>query len=505
MSQVRDRFLRSNLIPEIAEPAQIALKSSPGGKSFHIARLLRWYLLLWMGLIYLWGVFTIWNQGLMIAWAGCRAGRGDSELCKQLKIHLGSSLQPDPASLPPSVLLSILLPATLIFTASMLLLGLSTWFTLSGRRGWKVCLLFLALQSFITLGTGLIVPHVGAVAFLNLYLALTLEALAVIRQARFFSLIAAGQALLFGISLFILRSQWSISTGNLFSSVIVLIVCIVGFLFVVGFLLLYQQLARSHQQMVATYQALEEAHQQLSASSRRIGELTLLTERQRMARELHDTLAQGLVGLTLQLETVDALLSEETASASRQAQAIARQAMTRARATLADTRGAIDDLRSIAPGPSGLLDAIHEEIQHFTQATGISCSARIESLAHLPSALAEPVLRVIGEGLLNIARHAQAQTAEVQVSQEEQCWSLEIRDDGNGFDPATVAQQAGHYGLLGLRERARLLEGQLEILSTPGAGTSLRFSFPNAGGSAKASVPPARLSSKQKGDQSHNE
>lgn len=87
---------------------------------------------------------------------------------------------------------------------------------------------------------------------------------------------------------------------------------------------------------------------------------------------------------------------------------------------------------------------------------------------------------MISEGLLNVARHAQASQVWICVAQQDQGLTIEVRDNGLGFDPAALPQ-SGHYGLLGLRERARLLGGQFALLTAPGEGTTLRFLLPAAG------------------------
>ena len=83
---------------------------------------------------------------------------------------------------------------------------------------------------------------------------------------------------------------------------------------------------------------------------------------------------------------------------------------------------------------------------------------------------------------MNIARHAQATRAWICTNCDQQDLTFEIGDDGIGFDPEAVAQQAGHYGLLGLRERARLLQGHLQIISAPGKGTVIRLQLPGTDG-----------------------
>jgi len=232
--------------------------------------------------------------------------------------------------------------------------------------------------------------------------------------------------------------------------------------------------ARARTQTQRLLRELEQAHRQLADDAVRLEELTRAAERQRMARELHDTLAQGLAGLILQLEAVKAHL---IAGREERALEIVIQAMGRARTSLATARSVIDDLRTEAMTPTDLQHALEEEIGRFTAATGIPCTTQFFSLALVPEAFGESIMRSVAEGLLNIARHAQASQVWVCVAQHDQELAIEVRDNGRGFDPTTVAQQ-GHYGLPGLRERARLLDGQFALLTDPGEGTTLRFLLP---------------------------
>lgn len=250
--------------------------------------------------------------------------------------------------------------------------------------------------------------------------------------------------------------------------------------FVVIYVVLYgrQVAARDHAQTLL-YE-LETAHQELADYATRVEDLTLAAERQRMARELHDTLAQGVAGLILQLEAVDSHL---TAGRAARAQEIVQQAMARARSTLADARQAIGDLRaqSAASQTGVALDlesALHEEVARFTDATGMPCDLELYLPVALPGVLCEPTVRVVAEGLANIARHAQAGRAWVGGHVREGVFEVEIRDDGTGFDPAAKTTPAGHYGLVGMRERARLAGGTLVIDSAPGRGTRLVLRLP---------------------------
>jgi two-component system, NarL family, sensor histidine kinase YdfH len=245
-------------------------------------------------------------------------------------------------------------------------------------------------------------------------------------------------------------------------------------LFVVVYVVLYLRQVEARGRAQPLLRELEVAHRALADYAARVEDLTLVAERQRMARELHDTLAQGVAGLILQLEAADSHL---VAGRAERAQGIVQQAMTRARATLADARRAIDDLR-IVPSTAGLTDALRREVARFTDATGIPCAFDVALSAPLPEATAEHILRIVAEGLTNIARHAQAARAWVAVTESADGVTVEVGDDGVGFDPAVAFGQPGHYGLLGMRERARLAGGTLGVVSAPGAGTRLTLRLP---------------------------
>ncbi|HEX4206171.1 MAG TPA: ATP-binding protein [Ktedonobacteraceae bacterium] len=152
-----------------------------------------------------------------------------------------------------------------------------------------------------------------------------------------------------------------------------------------------------------------------------------------------------------------------------------QQAMTRVRATITEARAAIEDLRADTQDSQSFAQEVQVEIQRFTSATGISCACSLPETLLLPPALHEHLLRLAAEGLMNIARHAQATRAWICANGDQQGLTFEIGDDGIGFDPEATARQAGHDGLLGLRERARLLQGYLQIISATGKGTIIRL------------------------------
>jgi NarL family two-component system sensor histidine kinase YdfH len=237
--------------------------------------------------------------------------------------------------------------------------------------------------------------------------------------------------------------------------------------FIVLFMVVLNQQLAERQKAMDLAESLESANAKLAASAAKIEALTLQNERQRMARELHDTLAQGVAGLVLQLEAVKAHLG---ANRIERATAIVDQSLSRARSTLAESRAAIDDLRA---APASLSEAVREKTERFTQATGIPCELEISvNENQLSAETTSHALNILSEALANTARHAQATQVDVKFSIQNQTLEVEIRDNGKGFD---VNQEvSGHYGLLGMRERARLTSGNLTIESNAN-GTRIHF------------------------------
>ncbi len=197
-------------------------------------------------------------------------------------------------------------------------------------------------------------------------------------------------------------------------------------------------------------------------------------ERNRLAREIHDTLGQGLAGLVLQLETVDALL-EAQADPERVRQAV-QQTLTLTRANLDETRRSVMDLRAAPLEGRTLAQALRQLATQVRQ-QGLRVKTDIVGAHHpLPLRLEAGLYRICQESLTNIVRHARAQRVQLRLNITSQQIRLYIEDDGCGFDPAQLPKD--RYGLVGLNERARLLDGQLKLESSPGKGTRLEVTIP---------------------------
>lgn len=254
-----------------------------------------------------------------------------------------------------------------------------------------------------------------------------------------------------------------------------LIAVIPAILFVGIYVTLYNRQTEANERARELLAQLETANRQLSEYAAQVEDLTIAAERQRMARELHDTLSQGLAGVILQLEAADAHLGQDR---PRKAREIIQQAMQQARTALSAARQAIDNLRN--PAASSLEEALRQQMERFGSMAQIDCALEINQPVEATSDQQEALVRIISEALTNIHQHAKASLVWVQLGSDDGGIQLEIRDDGVGFDPSHTPP--GHYGLIGIRERTRLAGGELTIHSQPGSGgTQLIVRFPRSG------------------------
>jgi len=216
--------------------------------------------------------------------------------------------------------------------------------------------------------------------------------------------------------------------------------------------------------------AIERAR--LFAASTQLG---ALEERNRLAREIHDTLAQGLAAIALHLETADALLA--TPGKTEQLQRSLQQALTLTRTNLEEARRSVLDLRAAPLEGRTLAGALEALVKESTAHGKLKIKFNVTGGGRpLPLALEAGLYRVAQEALSNISRHAQARHAWVKLVITPDQVRLLIKDDGRGFDPAAIAQN--RYGLTGMNERMKLLGGELHIQSAAGAGTQIDATVP---------------------------
>jgi two-component system NarL family sensor kinase len=201
-------------------------------------------------------------------------------------------------------------------------------------------------------------------------------------------------------------------------------------------------------------------------------------ERNRLAREIHDTLAQGLAATTLHLEMADALL--EGGGGSERARQAVRQALALTRANMEEARRSVHDLRAAPLEGRGLPAALQALAEESAARGGFAAHVEVvDGTRPLPARVEAGLYRIAQEVLTNVVRHARARQVAVQLVLRPDRLHLTITDDGRGFDP--LATPRDRYGLIGLNERARLLGGALRVQSAPGAGTRLDVEIPLEG------------------------
>ena len=208
-----------------------------------------------------------------------------------------------------------------------------------------------------------------------------------------------------------------------------------------------------------------------------------LSERTRIAQELHDTLLQSFHGLLLRFETVDSMLPERV----NEAKAMLGEALDRADDALTESREAIQNIRSL-PAPraplSRALASLLEKVQgEFSNEQGglPTCSIVVEGPQQaVRDDVTAEICRIAREALRNAFQHARASSLEIEVSFRDVELRLSFRDDGIGIEPFVLKDggKSGHWGLIGIRERATRLGAELSFWSKPGAGTEIALTIP---------------------------
>ncbi len=229
--------------------------------------------------------------------------------------------------------------------------------------------------------------------------------------------------------------------------------------------------SRQRHQLIAE---LEAARTELAGAEHQAG---VLEERQRLAREIHDTLAQGFTSIVVLLEAAEAA----TGPGPHPAQHYLDQARRTARESLGEARSFVWALQPQALETATLPEALGRLTERLSEEAGVTARAMVTGTRHpLAPDTEAAILRTAQEGLANIRKHAQASDVVLTLSYLADGVILDIRDDGRGFDPGAVGERRDGTGLGLLGMRARLAEagGTLTVESAPGEGTTLVVELP---------------------------
>jgi signal transduction histidine kinase len=215
-------------------------------------------------------------------------------------------------------------------------------------------------------------------------------------------------------------------------------------------------------------QALDERNRKLAQYASAAEQLAITQERNRLARELHDTLAHSLSATAIQIEAAQALAENDEAAGRK----MLARALQTTRDGLTEARRSLRALRASPVEDLGLPQAVRDLAESLAERAGFTLHLRIDTTPeNLGPDAQQCVYRVAQEALSNAARHAAAGCVEVALATENGRVRLSVIDDGRGFDPAAVADT--RYGLRGLRERAEMIGGELLVESTKDKGTKV--------------------------------
>jgi signal transduction histidine kinase len=206
----------------------------------------------------------------------------------------------------------------------------------------------------------------------------------------------------------------------------------------------------------------------------RLQSIATLEERSRIAREMHDSLAQLLGFLNLELQTLEQWIKQEDYSRAMDEILAARQKVREAQEDVTEN---IISLRTTLASEGGFIPALRAYTKEFSQHTGLAVELLAEGSDILPlSPLAEAQLvRIVQEALANVRKHAKAEKVKIRLAPRNGVLNVRINDDGVGF---RIKPRRGHFGLQTMRERAEVVGGGLTISSTPGKGTQVELWLP---------------------------
>ncbi|HEX9134693.1 MAG TPA: sensor histidine kinase [Ktedonobacteraceae bacterium] len=195
--------------------------------------------------------------------------------------------------------------------------------------------------------------------------------------------------------------------------------------------------------------------------------LATLEERNRLARDLHDSVKQQIFAVSMQIGAIKVLLKRDADAAEgrlNEAEKLVRQAQQ-------ELTSLIRELRPVALEGKGLVAALRELATGWTQQTTIVANLRVEGTQGLPLTVEEALFRVAQESLANVARHSKATLVQMILTITDDTVTLSIADNGQGFD----TNRQGHLGvgLLSMQERMKVLGGDVQVESTPGKGTRI--------------------------------
>jgi signal transduction histidine kinase len=350
--------------------------------------------------------------------------------------------------------------AAVLLLAFAILMVVEPWLRM--RTPWLVHL-YLALQTGLLLVLLLLPPHQDF--FAALWLPLSAQAMLVLPRPTSFRWIGIF-TLVMAIGL--------VTTHDVRDALGLLLLYGAGYVFVAAYAYITTQAEATRAESQRLLAELQAAHRQLQEYAAQAEEVAAADERNRLARELHDSLTQTLYSLTLQAEAASReLAAGETRQANEQLQTIRRTAQQ----ALGEMRALLFELRPPDLEAEGLVAALQERLEAVEARTGLVAELIVEGEETFPQDVEPELYRIAQEALNNVLKHAQAHAITLSLHQANGAIVLEVADDGRGFAMTTSQPRSG-MGLRSMEERAAQLGGTLTVRSVPGGGTRVRVEVP---------------------------
>lgn len=252
-----------------------------------------------------------------------------------------------------------------------------------------------------------------------------------------------------------------------YNGILQAVIVLIAFLFVLFVVVFY---SRYYFQQAAQRQQAEDLLAEVQLAYDQVEASTIRTERQRVARELHDTLTQGLAGTVMQLEAAESFLQNGQVDRGTQvvhdATDIARDTLRQSRLTLSDLRATTE--QSLQPRLELLVDA-------FKKNYHLETTLRLHYVPDFSDAQLTQITRIVSEAMMNVVKHTDTLQVVINGDTQDSIFTLSVIDFGSG---RPLKSKSGHFGVTGMHERAAVLDGALTVVGTPGEGTTVTLTMP---------------------------
>jgi signal transduction histidine kinase len=331
----------------------------------------------------------------------------------------------------------------------------------------KTQVAYLFLQSILVIGTLILSSYEDFLA--TLFIPLSLDAVAFFGRRTGFITISIFSAVMITTLLFS-------DVGPLFGLVMGILYSGICFLFG-GYAHQVQKAEAARIQNQQTFDELQIAHRQLQGYADQKAILAVEHERNRLARELHDSVTQTVFSMNLAAQSAQLLLAKESPRVAGQLLRLEELAAS----ALREIQSLVSQLRPRSIVEDGLSTALHRLAAERKAQNGLHVSLEIQEEGTLPEAVAAGLYAIAHEALINVSKHSGTHEATVllEIGREHSC--LEIEDHGMGFDPEAALEKRGHLGLGGMYERAHEIGWNLSVQSRPGQGTRILVTDKPAG------------------------